>query len=226
MAPCSHVWHYKCIRPILNNHKQWPQFLCPNCRAVTDLDADIEDTGDGDWEDENDTGSSPEVAATHATNGFISAHDESANDGDDDVLSRITSRVLSMRDDPNLKPTLTNSSDSIGGLSTSISLHARRGAHRISPPFLPSSEQPNTRHGAGRVQLLRPVTPTQPLLGVEALNEPSIRTPGTDILMHDGPMTPTNNAGPFVFDGSAGRAAGRRADAVVSESAEARSLST
>lgn len=31
----------------------------------------------------------------------------------------------------------------------------------------------------------------------------------TDNFTHDGPMTPTNNAGPFVFDGSAGRVIGR-----------------
>ncbi|KZF26618.1 SMAD/FHA domain-containing protein, partial [Xylona heveae TC161] len=40
VAPCSHVWHYKCIRPILSG-SNWPQFLCPNCRAVADLEADV-----------------------------------------------------------------------------------------------------------------------------------------------------------------------------------------
>ena len=60
VAPCSHVWHYKCIRPILNDHKSWPQFLCPNCRAVTDLEADVDDI-DEDWGDEDGAGSSPEV---------------------------------------------------------------------------------------------------------------------------------------------------------------------
>ncbi|KAK9470710.1 uncharacterized protein V1510DRAFT_422259 [Dipodascopsis tothii] len=43
VAPCSHVWHYKCIRPIVI--KAYPQFLCPNCRAVCDLEADV-DVGD------------------------------------------------------------------------------------------------------------------------------------------------------------------------------------
>ncbi|KAK9453416.1 hypothetical protein V1511DRAFT_462235 [Dipodascopsis uninucleata] len=40
VAPCSHVWHYKCIRPIII--KNYPQFLCPNCRAVCDLEAEVE----------------------------------------------------------------------------------------------------------------------------------------------------------------------------------------
>ncbi|KAK9477573.1 hypothetical protein V1514DRAFT_333663 [Lipomyces japonicus] len=40
VAPCSHVWHYKCVRPIII--RNYPQFLCPNCRAVCDLEADVE----------------------------------------------------------------------------------------------------------------------------------------------------------------------------------------
>ncbi|CAN6626017.1 hypothetical protein TRVA0_010S02542 [Trichomonascus vanleenenianus] len=40
IAPCSHAWHYKCIRPLII--KPYPHFLCPNCRTVCDLEADIE----------------------------------------------------------------------------------------------------------------------------------------------------------------------------------------
>jgi hypothetical protein len=32
-----------------------------------------------------------------------------------------------------------------------------------------------------------------------------------EVLTREGPLTPRNNAGPFVFDGSAGRSSGRRA---------------
>jgi len=45
-------------------------------------------------------------------------------------------------------------------------------------------------------------------------------TPGAIELLADGPMTPTNNAGPFVFDGSAGRTAGHSAAAAVAQNAE------
>ncbi|PWZ00242.1 hypothetical protein BCV70DRAFT_151914, partial [Testicularia cyperi] len=40
IAPCSHVFHYKCIRPLLNLHH--PGFSCPLCRTFADLDADVE----------------------------------------------------------------------------------------------------------------------------------------------------------------------------------------
>ncbi|KAF9101209.1 hypothetical protein BGX27_011566, partial [Mortierella sp. AM989] len=40
VAPCSHVYHYKCIRPLLmSNH---PGFLCPLCRTFADLDDTVE----------------------------------------------------------------------------------------------------------------------------------------------------------------------------------------
>lgn len=205
VAPCSHVWHYKCIRPILNDHKSWPQFLCPNCRAVTDLEADIEDPEDGNWEDENGTESSPEMVPTHDTNDMIPEQEELEMGGEDDGLSNTASRLLSVRDDNRITPSVTTSSDPTNGAHTTPGLLTRRGARRISPPFSHPGDQSASKSASSAVQFLRPITPTQPLLGTEAFNESALRTPTTDMLIHDGPMTPTNNAGPFVFDGSAGR---------------------
>ncbi len=39
-APCSHSWHYKCIRPLII--KAYPIFTCPNCRAIIDLEEDTD----------------------------------------------------------------------------------------------------------------------------------------------------------------------------------------
>ncbi|KAI8824172.1 uncharacterized protein EV422DRAFT_564880 [Fimicolochytrium jonesii] len=38
LAPCSHCFHYKCVTPLLGTGAM---FLCPMCRQVTNLDADI-----------------------------------------------------------------------------------------------------------------------------------------------------------------------------------------
>lgn len=46
IAPCSHVFHYKCIRPMLNLHH--PGFSCPLCRTFADLEADVEQ--DEEWQ--------------------------------------------------------------------------------------------------------------------------------------------------------------------------------
>ncbi|KAI0916342.1 hypothetical protein AcV5_003307 [Taiwanofungus camphoratus] len=40
IAPCSHAFHYKCIRPLLENHH--PAFSCPLCRTFANLDEDVE----------------------------------------------------------------------------------------------------------------------------------------------------------------------------------------
>ena len=40
IAPCSHTFHYKCIRPLIESHH--PAFSCPLCRTFADLDEDVE----------------------------------------------------------------------------------------------------------------------------------------------------------------------------------------
>ncbi|KAK8854586.1 hypothetical protein IAR55_003325 [Kwoniella newhampshirensis] len=40
IAPCSHVFHYKCIRPLLLQHH--PGFSCPLCRTFANLEEDVE----------------------------------------------------------------------------------------------------------------------------------------------------------------------------------------
>lgn len=40
IAPCSHAFHYKCIRPLLETHHA--AFSCPLCRTFADLEEDVE----------------------------------------------------------------------------------------------------------------------------------------------------------------------------------------
>ncbi|KAM6495082.1 hypothetical protein JOM56_009705 [Amanita muscaria] len=40
IAPCSHTFHYKCIRPLIEAHH--PAFSCPLCSTFADLDEDVE----------------------------------------------------------------------------------------------------------------------------------------------------------------------------------------
>lgn len=53
IAPCSHAFHYKCLRPLLDSH--FPAFICPLCRTFADLEADVEvdDPVEG-WDDQDD----------------------------------------------------------------------------------------------------------------------------------------------------------------------------
>lgn len=38
VAPCSHSYHFKCIKPLLDSY---PGFQCPICRTYSDLDASV-----------------------------------------------------------------------------------------------------------------------------------------------------------------------------------------
>ncbi|KIK65677.1 hypothetical protein GYMLUDRAFT_70767 [Collybiopsis luxurians FD-317 M1] len=40
VSPCSHTFHYKCIRPLIEKH--YPGFCCPLCRTYGDLEEDVE----------------------------------------------------------------------------------------------------------------------------------------------------------------------------------------
>ncbi|CAI4219095.1 unnamed protein product [Parascedosporium putredinis] len=63
VAPCSHTWHYKCIRSLLTS-PQYPIFVCPNCRAAADLEAEVDEPGE-EWQQ---------------LTGEESANDESSNE--------------------------------------------------------------------------------------------------------------------------------------------------
>ena len=38
VSPCSHTYHFKCIRPLLLSY---PGFQCPICRTYSDLEASV-----------------------------------------------------------------------------------------------------------------------------------------------------------------------------------------
>ncbi|KAF9371945.1 hypothetical protein CPC16_002751 [Podila verticillata] len=81
VAPCSHVYHYKCIRPLLvANH---PGFLCPLCRTF----ADLEDSVEIDDPIEEDVPAEEAVAAIATSNGQVNAVE---NVQEPEIISRPT----------------------------------------------------------------------------------------------------------------------------------------
>lgn len=53
ISPCSHSWHFQCIRRLVMT--SYPQFVCPNCRCTCDLEASLENS-DTESETESDGG--------------------------------------------------------------------------------------------------------------------------------------------------------------------------
>lgn len=198
---------------------------------MADLEADVDDPDAmNNWDDEGDSnGSVADANEALAVDGASHEAAHQALDEEDSALATATTRQLSVLSGidpppesaeyagvdapPPSRSALSPTADRGTSSPALPSLLHRRTGHRITPPRhvpLPSTDEniAVTNLGARDVlnAYLRPITPTQSLFGNgDHLNRDTIMgdglTPGSEL----GPMTPTNNAGPFVFDGSAGR---------------------
>ena len=76
MAACAHVWHYKCISRLLHS-PDYPMFQCPNCRAYTDLSAEVDDSNDAEEAAEEEV---PAISdnTDHPSETQSNIHDESS----------------------------------------------------------------------------------------------------------------------------------------------------
>ena len=235
VAPCSHVWHYKCIRPILNDPRTWPQFLCPNCRAVTDLEADVDDPYDYEEQADDDVNDSSDSNGTEKmrfinggvlpngiTAGAVVAQpaidvlphqdaDVNASGDHDDLATRVNTASLRSTEQP--VPNLDPPASLLSRRNVSSSCKLQRGIKATRPGDRASSS-PTAPSSFVIIPEGDNAQLTEPLNTLHAVTPTAGEVPGPE-----GPMTPRNDAGPFVFDGSAGRASGRRAVADLVEAA-------
>lgn len=234
VAPCSHVWHYKCVRNLVHG-PSWPNFLCPNCRFVADLEADVEppeeeeeagweEVDEGDLEEEGRGGG--EAGSRGSSRQRRRSGREETEVADEQQRGRSSSGGEEREElrSPGRERRANITDDELAGLLTRTSL--RDSSNDLSPsspppPLLASPEMLAESLNASQ----QPTTATQPV----TIRQPahSQRTPSSDLLgarsttptsntqfalaagiMAEGPMTPRNDAGPFVLDGSAGRGGG------------------
>lgn len=155
---------------------QYPIFICPNCRAGADLEADVDELAE-EWQQMK----KEEEAEAEAESG-------------NEALARVETKAVPGA--PNLAQEAltperaTPDEVEVDPMDVTVNItpeSPQRGIlpHAISEP-LPIRSPAS---GAGRQVLRDSRTPTPPGL-----------TNGAE-----GPITPRNNAGPWVFDGSAGR---------------------
>ncbi|KAG8806835.1 hypothetical protein FRC17_004773, partial [Serendipita sp. 399] len=76
IAPCSHSFHYKCIRGTL--FERHPNFSCPLCRSFHNLEADVEI----EMEEEEEWEELPEAGQTPAANLDADADADAEGDGE------------------------------------------------------------------------------------------------------------------------------------------------
>lgn len=258
VGPCSHTWHYKCIRSLLVS-PQYPNFICPNCRAAVDLEADVEDPPE-EWGDDMEVEES-NAAATESTAAPLNASKTETNlqsvdpaaPSDPSAAAATSAPIVVPESEPDREPDFGEETafiDSVmedvdrppvPAIPEQLQLQSDSPQERsdddaepvvshatVNPVSIPS---PN-RAAPGRTTMNGTTLPTD----TGASNTASAnggaavrqaRTPSpTDRLaapQAEGPITPRNDAGPWVFDGSGIRLTNGRAS-IDSHRGEMRSL--
>ncbi|KAF7545722.1 hypothetical protein G7Z17_g8954 [Cylindrodendrum hubeiense] len=177
-----------CVRSLLMS-PQYPIFICPNCRAGADLEADVDELAE-EWEQLKSEGEAEAEAEAEAQ---ATPETETAP-----IVPVATPPEPATPEPATPEPELSDAHD-IDAMDVTVNI-TPESPQRGSVPHTMSEPLPirNSASGAGRQITLRDSrTPSPPGL-----------TPGVE-----GPITPRNNAGPWVFDGSAGR----NADATTAE---------
>ncbi|KAI9846974.1 MAG: hypothetical protein M1837_003330 [Sclerophora amabilis] len=222
VAPCSHVWHYKCIRPILIGN-MYPQFLCPNCRAVADLEAEVDEPFE-DWIDDVDetrdgVGNVSEASipdSNHppptAANPDPVGPEDSAND--EDVTNMMEDLFIEHADTTQeaTNPDSSESPHTRPEETSPLASNPQHDTHLTAPIDIAprSAASSNLSSAASRVEEDEDQQQDQqdPAASSSNLSTTLERTVGA--ASPEGPMTPRNDAGPFILDGSAGQRSGRR----------------
>lgn len=199
VAPCSHTWHYKCVRSLLDS-PQYPSFICPNCRAAVDLEADVEDPPE-EWE-HMDT----EEALEPAPEPVEHAHPPAIS-----MTAAPTTVPATVLVTPAAAPPVHPSTSPLLADTT-----AQDDLMQIdSTPLPPALHSSPERHGSSPHATSPPVPIPASAAGAVASGAArQTQTPspiaGQAIHPHEGPITPRNDAGPWVFDGSGIRVGGSR----------------
>jgi E3 ubiquitin-protein ligase DMA1/2 len=199
------VWHYKCIRPILNG-STYPTLTCPNCRAAHDLEADIEEEEESYSEDETELQQAIEASKnptipTNSTNPTLptnltaSAPPEQPRpsvdaDGDShmqDVMTDGASAPAPQRPPPPPPPAVPTQQP-----PPTVAIQVIQG--------IQFDTQPGATAPSNIASSLPRNIPTRAM--ANSRFDPHTRVNGT---VNDVSLTPRNDAGPFVLDGSAGR---------------------
>lgn len=178
----------------------YPNFLCPNCRAVADLEADVDEVEDDDWDDDvSDIVTGAKEIADKKANGE-QTNQSTPRTGLQPTTSAGVDAAIS---DDELNAAMEGVSLSRGATPAPFSMSAEKVTTNGELQAEAAAEAPSSATSA-------PLPIGSPSSSVPVPMTPGIRqqaalmTPDT-VSGSENPMTPRNDAGPFVFDGSAGR---------------------
>ena len=217
----------------MTDTKTYPQFLCPNCRAVSDLEADVDDPAEAeDWEEELDD-DAIEPAEGDAEDDATSGHPDVEMNGLMNGLETVDTSNTAATEQSGGEATLPsrtsltnepNSEQSGGAITVPTggdptpevygSCSPPRSSNPLRSPtarqFPPQTPSPSTPFRPGPLnltanELRRTDTPSTD--ADENADTTMLDTQEVDIariIGAEGPLTPRNDVGPFVFDGGSG----------------------
>lgn len=195
----------------------FPHFVCPNCRSVADLEAELDDPyASGEWEEipselVNEATQTPEpeeppvVETQHpqiVTEDFRSA-----------APINLPIRGLSSRHESS-DIELPDASDSEVRSTAESPLASSDDLPLVSSATVPAVNIVSSRSSSENQAVMSAHARNLQRHRVGSVERQGVRTPSpnglpsslTDGIGPEGPMTPRNDVGPFIFDGSAGRA--------------------
>ncbi|KAK4200441.1 hypothetical protein QBC40DRAFT_173970 [Triangularia verruculosa] len=195
VAPCSHTWHFKCIRALLNS-PSYPIFICPNCRAAADLEAEVEDPEE--WEQlDSDEGAKSNPEGTLLAPANSEAPPRKSRES---VRATRQATLIAPQQPPLPVPVPVIQSE-----SESDVVMVDVPAQHHQPPPVADITLIDTRDPTASPTAIRPPLPHAQSSPVPIHAAGGHRTPsptGPLVANNEGPITPRNDAGPWVFDGS------------------------
>lgn len=190
MAACAHVWHYKCIRRLIHT-PDYPMFQCPNCRAWTDLSAEVDDTIELEDESDGDRNSDSAANTDNANSASNAANVDTTGAAEEESPS-------------NTQTTETREEDNdLAVITENLHLGEEGSTPRQEANNPDGIAADHDAPVSGNSQSATIPIPTGASTRANRSNSRS-GTPANPETFEDDPMTPRNDTGPLALDGRAG----------------------
>ncbi|EFR04664.1 RING finger protein [Nannizzia gypsea CBS 118893] len=224
MAACAHVWHYKCIRRLIHS-PEYPMFQCPNCRAYTDLNAEVDDSNDPYEEKINPSpNTQPQQQPQQPQQPQQQPQQQQQRYPpqpleNNTTTTNTTSRTHTANNSSSAPPIVYTHTETDGPLATATGNMTLESDPEPEPEpehdpsdgpdgdvFHPAVEQPlgahsNDVHRSQNIDILSPNSNTRTGMGRRRVPDRANR----DTIYVEDPLTPRNDTGLLALDGRAGR---------------------
>lgn len=200
VAPCSHVWHYKCIRNLIQG-PHYPNFLCPNCRFVADLEADVDEPEM--FEDDEEE----KILAVEEAEAKVNGESSIQPEREEAAIAN----GLADEPSPNLRENSTWSEAELADQFEQTSLRDGEATTAADAGASTAAQTSSTQNSSTKpIQINQSNRSTDPPTNDHIGGRSPTPTSTAQFALAvgpivEGPMTPRNDAGPFILDGSAGR---------------------